>query len=95
MSVSIQKKLSLVKIVEPTSCKKLSKKSCKTLVKAEKCITFAPALQQRSYSLLIKINRKTKEKFVGKDKTNYLSIPDFLKVKHLKNKFKNNFKNAC
>ena len=90
-----QKKLLSAKTKEPTSCKKLSKKYSKTLANAEKCITFAPAFKQRSYHLLIKINKKTKEKFVGIDKTIYLSNPDFLKTKGLENKFKNILKITC
>jgi len=89
------KKLLSAKTKEPTSCKKLLEKIFKTLANEEKCITFAPAFKHRSYHLLIKINKKTKEKFVGIDKTIYLSNPDFLKTKCLKNKFKNNFKKTC
>ncbi|MDI9257990.1 hypothetical protein QHT84_11250 [Flavobacterium sp. YZ-48] len=79
--MNLSKKLSFAKTTKPVTCKKLCKKSPKTLANPENCITFAPALQRSSLILLIKKSTKLSSKVVGLDKTNYLSNPDFLKTK--------------
>jgi hypothetical protein len=52
MPANNQKKLFFAKYVEPTSCKKLPKKSGETFANAKKSITFAPALKHCSLLLL-------------------------------------------